>query len=407
MEHPRSYPRPGVSSLKPSPLEFVAQTETFVRDLLEKELSPSLLYHDLQHTVSVVEAATQLAEMRGLNAEQREDLQIAAWLHDTGFTETYAGHEDVSKRIGTKFLRGIGFPEQRLQRVLECIEVTKLGNTPDTMITRVMKDADFNNLGQRKYTTTVENLRHEREVYFHETHTDLEWYETNADFITAHHYYTDEAQKLYGERKLKNLKKVQKAIKKMKKAAAKAQPLDVSINSNKSAQMMFKTALRNHIDLTNIADNKSNMMIQINALIITISLPLLVGTMDTGTSGYLLIPAAILLVTCVLSIIFATLATRPVKTEGLTTIQSIKTGKSNLFFFGNYYRMTIDDYRLGVQTVIADQEILDNSIMADLFYLGKSLGGKFNRLRICYAIFGIGMTLTVVAFGVTYALVRA
>ena len=388
-------------------MEFVAQTEKFVRDLLEKELSPSLHYHDLQHTISVVEAAQQLAEMKGLSQEERDDLQIAAWLHDVGFTETYAGHEDISKEIGAKFLRGINFPEDRLKRVLACIEVTKLGNTPDTMITRVMKDADFNNLGQRKYTSTVENLRHEREVYFHETHTDLEWYQTNADFITAHHYYTDEAQKLYGERKLKNLKKVQKAIKKMKKvAAAKEQPLDVSINSNKSAQMMFKTALRNHIDLTNIADNKSNMMIQINALIITISMPLLAGTMGTGTSGYLLIPAAILLVTCVLSIIFATLATRPVKTEGLTSIQTIKDGKSNLFFFGNYYQMKIDEYREGVKTVISDQEILDNSIVSDLFYLGKSLGGKFNRLRICYAIFGIGMMLTVVAFAVTYAMVR-
>ena len=383
------------------PMDFVQQTEKFVRQLFEQKLSPSLQYHDLRHTISVVDAATQLGELKELTPEEREDLQIAAWLHDTGFVEIYAGHEDVSKRIATEFLNGIDFPAERLARVLDCIEVTKLGNTPDTDLTRVMKDADFNNLGQKGYTTTVENLRHEREVYFREQPTDLEWYQTNADFISAHTYYTDEAETVFGERKKKNLKKVKKAIKQMIKEAGKA-PLEVSINSNKSAQMMFKTALRNHIDLTNIADNKSNIMLSINALIITISMPLLAS--NVAENRYLVIPASILLITCVLSIIFATLATRPIKTSGLTNIKMIPQGNSNLFFFGNYYRMTIDEYRAGVQAVISDQQILDNSIVSDLFYLGKSLGAKFNRLRICYAIFMVGITLTVVSFAAAYIL---
>ena len=35
---------------------------------------------------------------------------------------------------------------------------------------------------------------------------------------------------------------------------------------------MFKTALRNHLDLSNLADNKANIMLSVNALIITIAI---------------------------------------------------------------------------------------------------------------------------------------
>ena len=383
------------------PPTLLEKTEEFVRELFKEKLSPSLLYHDLGHTISVVEAARELAELEGLSDQDRETLMIAAWLHDTGFTEIYAGHEDVSKRIAEEFLTEQGVPAEQIEQVLACIEITKLGNTPDTKLTSVMKDADFNNLGKRNYINTVENLRHERKVYFRESHTDEQWYEGNVNFIKAHEYYTDSGKATYEKRKRKNLKKVKKELKAMKKG--KDVDIASSIGTNKSAQMMLKTSLRNHIDLTNIADNKSNIMLSINALIITISMPLLATRV--GENPFLLVPTGILLSTCVLSIIFATLATRPIKTTGMTNVSNIGNIRSNLFFFGNYYRMSFEDYREGLQTVVADQKILDDSIIADLFYLGKSLGAKFNRLRICYAIFMVGITLSVISFAVAYAIV--
>lgn len=381
------------------PSTLLEKTEEFVRELFREKLSPSLLYHDLGHTVSVVEAADELAKLEELSEQDRETLMIAAWLHDTGFTEIYAGHEDVSKRIAEEFLTEHKVSAERIEQVLACIEITKLGNTPDTKLTSVMKDADFNNLGQRNYINTVENLRHERKVYFRENHTDEQWYEGNVNFIEAHEYYTEGGEATYGKRKRKNLKKVKKELKAMKKGKADDPS---SIGTNKSAQMMLKTSLRNHIDLTNIADNKSNIMLSINALIITISMPLLATRV--AENPFLLFPTGILLATCVLSIIFATLATRPIKTTGMTNISKIGSTRSNLFFFGNYYRMSFEDYREGLQAVISDQDILDDSIIADLFYLGKSLGAKFNRLRICYAIFMIGITLSVISFAVAYTI---
>ncbi|MFK7806772.1 MAG: Pycsar system effector family protein [Saprospiraceae bacterium] len=171
-----------------------------------------------------------------------------------------------------------------------------------------------------------------------------------------------------------------------------------SLNSSKSAQMIFKTALRNHIDLTSIADNKANIMLSINALIITISMPLLAARISD--SPQLLIPSAILLLSCMVSIIYATLATRPIATNGITTEKQIEEGKTNLFFFGNFHAMNYDNYKQGVKQVIVDDDKLDDSITRDLFFLGKALGEKFRLLRVCYTVFMIGIVLSVISFSV-------
>ena len=188
------------------------------------------------------------------------------------------------------------------------------------------------------------------------------------------------------------------------KSAKKAQKDgDLSaIQTNKSAQMMFKTSLRNHLDLSSLADNKANIMLSVNALIITIIVPMAAGQIND--SPYLLTPILILLITCLISMIFATLATRPIKMKGETTMQTIDQGKSNLFFFGNFYKMQFNQYKAGILKVLEKEEDLDDSIMRDLFFLGKSLGTKYAQLRICYTIFMSGVSLAVLAFIIAYAI---
>lgn len=164
--------------------------------------------------------------------------------------------------------------------------------------------------------------------------------------------------------------------------------------------MMFKTALRNHLDLSNLADNKANIMLSVNALIITIAMP--VAASYITQLPYLLVPAIILLCTCLSSMIFATLATRPIKMSGYTTSETIERGDSNLFFFGNFYRMSFNEYQNGMAKVVDNEEQLEGTIMRDLFFLGRSLGRKYQQLRICYNIFMAGIILAVIIFTIAY-----
>lgn len=167
--------------------------------------------------------------------------------------------------------------------------------------------------------------------------------------------------------------------------------------------MMFKTASRNHIDLSTLADNKANILLSVNALLITVVIPLSIRQL-TINEFYLLPPLAILVVTSLVSMIFATQATRPIRMMGSTSAEQIKNRKSNLFFFGNFYKMDYPEFDQGMDFVINSEPALEDSMKRDLFFLGKSLGSKYNQLRLCYTVFLIGIILTVVAFFVSYVL---
>lgn len=391
---------------------IVAAAERYVTALLKEKLTEDHRYHSLQHTFKVRDAALALGKSMGLNEEGLELLGLAALFHDTGFTETYEGHEAISGQIAQAFLESHGYPEEKINQVCLLIDATYPAKYPASTLEQVIKDADLSNLGSEGYFETLKDLRYEWAVFLNQAYNDREWYKMNYKFVKDHEYFTPAAQAHYGHqwkdnrRKLKELRddhaKPKKKTDKVKVEKASAKASIGNISSSKSAQMMFKTALRNHLDLSNLADNKANIMLSVNALIITIVMPLAASYVKSNL--YLLVPMGTLLATCLLSMIFATLATRPIKMMGYTSRELIDSGRSNLFFFGNFYKMTFTEYQEGMQQVVSNDETLEGSIMRDLYYLGHSLGRKYNQLRICYTIFMYGVISTVIVFGISYAL---
>jgi len=186
-------------------------------------------------------------------------------------------------------------------------------------------------------------------------------------------------------------KKESKKSKKKKKKSLKG-----LLSDNKTGQMIFKTSLRNHLDLSSLADSKASTMLSINSLIITFALPL--SMTYVSDKPILAVPIIILLVTCLTSITFATLVTRPHKMKGKTDLKTINEGAGDLFFFGNFFKMSFEDYLEGVKIPLSDEDKLDQSIVRDLYSSGKALGIKYQRLRICYSIFIVGLIIAAVSF---------
>lgn len=228
---------------------------------------------------------------------------------------------------------------------------------------------------------------------------ELGWNYINLQFMKEHKYYTEAARMRFGPMKKNNLKEIETklGLKKNKKDRSKM----VTIGTSKSAQTQFKTALRNHIDLSAIADNKANTMLSVTSLIISLSLPILGTNLDT--SPHLLVPTIILLFVCVTAITYATLATRPMPMRGKTTMEDINQKQSNLFFFGNFFKMKYSDYEDGIKYVVSNDEFLDSSITRDLFFLGMALGRKYRYLRKCYNVFMYGIIASVVGFAIAFA----
>jgi predicted metal-dependent HD superfamily phosphohydrolase len=379
------------------------RAEEFVIEIFRDRISKNHKYHSIEHTLSVRDAAKTLSLHAGISPEATEVLQLSALFHDTGFSKDQEDHEEHSKSIAKAFLENENYPADRIEKIMRCIEATKLSHKPHDKLEMIIKDADLSGLGGEDYFEVAENLRNELNMVNKEGIDEAAWEQINLQFLKDHTFFTHEAKALFGARKKENIKTLEKrlGVGKEKKKKKKT-PGPTSIASSKSAQTQFKTSLRNHIDLSAIADNKANIMLSVNALIITISFPVLMPLLRQNIE--MLAPTLILLAVCICSIIFATLATRPIKMKGLSSPEQIKSRNANLFFFGNFYRMSFKDYQEGMRAVIADDENLDSAITRDLFFLGKALGKKYNYLRICYNIFMFGIIISVFAFAITFIL---
>ena len=99
------------------------------------------------------------------------------------------------------------------------------------------------------------------------------------------------------------VKGIEKELEKLQKK------LDKKSNPDRGIETMFKIASENHTTLSGMADTKSNIMISINSIILSVVITVLFRKLEEFPN--LLIPTLMLVVTCLVTIVFAILATRP------------------------------------------------------------------------------------------------
>ncbi|MFZ1676142.1 MAG: Pycsar system effector family protein [Saprospiraceae bacterium] len=385
--------------------DIITSAEDHVRHIFEQKIPSDIYtYHNWVHTTQVRDEVLVLARQAGVTNGDLEMLNLAALFHDVGFSEAYSGHEERSIKIAKDFLSAHRYPQDKIDAIVQYIEVTKIDVKPQNKLESLMKDADTSSLGKSHFQIYTNSLRKELNTLQNTVLSKKDWAKTNLRFLDEHEYYSDAGRERYAEKKAENRRLLVNELTQIdvkpeeKDKASKPKKEDKlkTISNSKSAQNQFKTALRNHISLSSMADNKANNMVSINGLIIGFALPLL--GKQIPDNKYLLIPTVMLLIVTLTSMVFAILATRPIHMKGVSSMESILSKKSNLFFFGNYWRMSFDDYATGMDATIADEEIMNATIMRDLFFLGKTLGLKYSYLRYCYSIFMFGIISTVLAF---------
>lgn len=378
--------------------DLVSGVLDYVKQFFAQHIDPAYTYHNFDHTERVYQQVTKLAKQAGRSESEIMLVQIAALFHDTGFVQGAINHEEHSAKIAMEYLQSKNIDSQHIARISELIHLTKMGTETEDELANLLKDADMCGLGSKRFPEFTESLRKEKVATEGVKISKKLWDSINMDFLKTCKFQSKEGVEAYQAQKIENLDNlIKKTNKKEKKSKNK---VGVTISENKSAQTQFKTALRNHIDLSNIADNKANIMISVNALILTLALPFLIDkSMDNDIFW---IPTLLLGSVCLGSMIFATLATRPISMTGITTQADIDNRNTNLFFFGNYYKMEFEEYKKGIKDVVSDTKQLDDSIIKDLYSLGKSLGKKFGHLRLCYNIFMYGISATVVSFLVMF-----
>jgi len=380
-------------------------TQEFVLNLFKEKLPSTFLYHNYTHTECVCKGVDEIIENTTLSEDEGLSLKLAALLHDTGYTKTIKGHEDESVKIASDFLKEKGVDNKIIDVVNHCILATKLGNKPNTLLEKIMRDADTFHFGKENFNDISEFLRKELEILGIKNYSTTEWLDENIQLLSEkHQFYTDYAIKNWQQKKELNLTKL---INKKEKLAIKSKTEDLknklkNENPDRGVQTFFRVALKNHIKLSDIADTKANILLSVNAIIISLVLSNLLSKLDSPSNNYLIIPTLIFTVFSVVSMVLSVIATRPNITSGEFTKEDVEQKRVNLTFFGNFHKMELKEYQWAITELIKDKDYLYDSMTKDLYFLGKVLDRKYRILRVTYNIFMTGMIVSVIAFVIAF-----
>ena len=392
--------------------ESFSKADQFVLELFKEKLPNSYLYHNYNHTVRVVKSTKEIIENSQINVKQKEALILAAWLHDTGYTVTRDGHEKASVEIAKEYMAKENIDAETQELVEQLIASTKMGVEPQNDLERILKDADNSHFAKDYYAQTSEFLRQELLLTETKKFSPAEWREENIQMFThKHKFYTDYAARNWKSQKDENLISLLKKEKKKKKkyrkeevkAKLKAKYKDES--PDRGVQTLYRTTLRNHIKLSDIADTKANILLSVNAIIISLALSNMIPKLDAPSNRHLLIPTLILVIFSVASIIMSILSTRPNVTSGEFTREQVKKKQVNILFFGNFHKMKYDQYQWAINEIIYDKDYIYEALTKDLYLLGVVLNKKYLLLRKTYTVFMVGIIVSVISFIIAFWLI--
>ncbi len=388
---------------------LLSSTEAFATQFATTQIDATHHFHAPEHVDDAARFAVELAAGYRMPLEQIEEIGVAMWFHDLGFSEGWRDHELRSADLATTFLNQAGVSQDRIDRIRDLIMVTNRSQPPDGLAQEIVLDADTVHLGQSKYFDRLNDLRREWEATQNRIYTDEEWLTINLEFIRSHQFFTELAEARLGRRKRKNLE----SLEKMWRATGSKMVLDLNENIEESmaslakeagrgVETMFRVTLRNQNHLSGIADNKANIMLSINAIMLSIIISTLVPQL--GDNRILVVPTLILVVVCIFSIVLATLSVRPDIRFASYDEEKFLTNKYNILFFGNFRQLPIEKFDWAIRQLLRDPELLYGSLSKDLYYVGLVLDRKFRYLRLCYNVFMVGLVITAMAYLIAFLL---
>lgn len=415
---------------------ILSAAQDFVSDLFINKVDKTIHFHTLQHTQEVVSGSEKMADYYHLEDEDRFSLMLAAWFHDTGYSGGKAiGHENLSNELATKFLNEHNVGQQVINKVIGCINATRLPQTPHTLIEQIICDADLFHLGTSDFKQKNKLLREELNDFGNLGLSKKDWRTKNIEFLSKHTYFTSYAKENLDPLKQVYLQELNKKAGGAEKIEIKKQPKDhkpalIAKNekpkdkglssgeqkkldevkkkkekesqSERAISTVFRIVAQSQNNLSQMADSKANILISVNFIVLSV----IIGTLYEKflTDRNLRIPTILLSIVCVLAIVFGILATRPTVTSGKFTKEDIANKKTNLLFFGNFHKMGYADYDWGMTEMLNDKNYLYSSMIKDTYFLGIVLAKKYRYLRIAYNIFMYGLILSMIAYSIAFLL---
>jgi hypothetical protein len=170
--------------------------------------------------------------------------------------------------------------------------------------------------------------------------------------------------------------------------------------AERGRETLFRSTYQNQSSLIQMADNKANIIISINTMIISSIIAItgygaVAGKIDTYDSK-VLIPIVLIILSSLVSVIFAIQAARPKLIKAKNIGGSMQ--KSSILFFGVIAQHTQQSYLDEMKKLLDSGTELYEHMTIDLYNQGLILKRKYNLLVYAYQVFMFGFILSVLVF---------
>ena len=394
--------------------ELLKETAEYVKQYMREHLSDDVLFHNYRHTVKVVRACDLISMESDLSKHDRHLTHLAAWFSNIGYTDEPLKHEQHSAKHAKLFFETKGLSKEDIKEIEESILATKAPQRPHSVTARILCDAVLYHLTDNNYFDELNLLRREWELTKGVKYTDEEWFQLNIDFLNNHFYFTPFARKNFSKEQKSNLARLRGHLAIIKHSAGSDGQLesgeidegknlfDSGTKLERGVETLFRTTASNHMQLSQMGDGKANILISINSIILAVMIPFVITKLDVNK--HLMIPTLMLIGVCLTTIVLAILSTRPKISHGTFTTQQIISKEANLLFFGNFHNMPLAEYKSAVKEMMLDKEFLYESLIMDVYYVGKVLARKYRFTTWAYNVFMFGIVGSMIAFCITFFL---
>ncbi|MEM9258964.1 MAG: Pycsar system effector family protein [Bacteroidota bacterium] len=380
----------------------------YVKSRFNESLPPQYLFHNFAYAEEVAEQAEELAAAAETSDETRCLLTIAGYFYPLGYV---TGQDQLAERSATALEQWA--EEEGLSlatnagNAADWIRAVPKATDADQLPVRLLHDAVWSWLGRKRCDRRADLLLVEREAIENETCDPIEFGEEMRDLLLNIQYLTLVGKEAFDSRRRKNVSSRQSTNYKIQEQEVKAK---TGKNFGRGIDTMYRTAFRNHINLSRIADGKANMMISNNTIILSIVITISGASLSFFENVFFenpefLVPIISLLLSSLIAVVFAVFSAKPSVTEYRIKKQKlIKSPEASLLYFGNFLKLEKSDFITYMDTMKMDQNALYDDLAKDLYDLGAVLHRKYLLLTISYNTFVGGLALAVISFLIVYLL---
>ena len=161
----------------------------YVLNKLKADLPEHLTYHGIEHTMDVLNVCEQYIRRLNLGEEDRFLLRIGAVVHDMGFLNGSANHEEVGAGMASELMLQLGMKAAQIEEVTGLVLSTKIPQTPKNELQKIICDADLDYLGRDDYPEISQRLYKEFK-FMKVIQTDEDWKNLQINFLKAHYFHT-------------------------------------------------------------------------------------------------------------------------------------------------------------------------------------------------------------------------